>query len=212
MFPQPLMVTKLENHDKHKKNIIDLIGDSQEVYPFRNQTNGNVFKLSDLTELKKDLTIICQHYFNDVCGINVDQEDFFINSSWLNNFRSGLKLVEHAHRNSHISGCYYINYDQALHPPLQFKKQNKWVDCSVNNMVGSIWADKVTEYNKNIYTYTPNEGEVCMFNSNIPHQHVENQSSVNRISLAFNCVLKHYRTGTGFDDGRQYEIFIKEIT
>ncbi len=213
MFPQPLMVTKLINHEEHKKTILNLINQSQEVYPFRKETNGNLFKIKELQLLKNELHMICKEYFNEVCGIEVNDEDFFINNSWLNNFRTGLKLVDHAHRNSHISGCYYVNYDKQLHPPLLFKKTTKFIDCSVTNMISSVWADKVTDYNKSIYTYTPEEGEVCIFNSNTIHEHVENKSNVNRISIAFNCVLRRYRTGkSNSDDGRQYEIFIKEIS
>ncbi len=203
------MVTKLSNHRGYKKDILKLIENNQEVYPLRKESNGNLLGMNEFSELKNELQKICCEYFNGICGITVTENDFIINNSWLNNFRPGLKLVEHAHRNSHISGCYYVNYDGKIHPPLQFKKSNKSVDCTISSMISSVWPDKVTDYNKSLYTYTPQEGEGCIFNSNIVHMHSENVSSKNRISLAFNCVLKHYKTGG--DGGRQYEIFIKEI-
>lgn len=210
IFPTPIMIFDVEEHENHKNIIMKYVNDYKESYPLRRDTKGNVLGIDSLTNLSNQIKNYCVDYFRMVCGIYIDVDDIIITNSWLNCIKSTVKLDRHMHRNSHISGVYYINYDPKIDPALTFHRDSMYNTGNPIEAFLSATPERDTPYNTYIHELKINEGQLCMFNSYLCHSHGPKETLGDRVSLAFNCVLKHYFTGNSAR-GKQYEVFLKKI-
>jgi uncharacterized protein (TIGR02466 family) len=210
IFPTPVMIFDVQDHKRHKNDIMYYAEDPKETYPMRKKTKGNILALEEFNDLRSQIKEYCVQYFRLVCGIYVKPDDIIIFNSWLNCISNTVSLQKHVHRNSHISGVYYVNYDPKLDPPLTFHRETMYDLGNVLESYLSMEPEGETPYNTYSHKLKINEGQLCMFNSYLCHSHSAKETLGNRVSLAFNCVLSHYTTGNN-RLGKQYEIFIKEI-
>jgi uncharacterized protein (TIGR02466 family) len=209
IFATPIMIVDSDNHDDNKTLVMECVEKFNHAYPLRKETRGNILSLEKFRDLKTEIEKHCIHYFRMVCGVYVKPEDIIISNSWLNCITNNVKLSRHAHRNSHISGVYYVNYDYKVDPPIIFNKETLYNTGNPLEAFFHIDPERDTPYNAYSHELKIKEGQMCLFNSYLCHSHESKQSSGNRVSLAFNCVLKHYISGSS-DQGMQYEVFIQE--
>jgi uncharacterized protein (TIGR02466 family) len=207
MFPKPLIVLEMDEHLQYKKILekyyIDDVDES-----LRKKTNNNIFIFEDLKEIKKNIKKCCLQFYRNCCGFDVECEDIIINSSWFNIVNPNKFLYSHCHRNSHVSGVYYVSIDKINHPPLIFEDRDEFIKSSINEAIFSLDYEIKTKYNANSFTYHPTEGEICLFKSDIWHGHFSNTTNEPRISLAFNSVLKTYNVGD--KNAKSYKVNIEE--
>jgi len=111
---------------------------------------------------------------------NTPDLNFYLTESWLNYGVPGSFQYEHNHvvvgeasKNRCISGVYYISVP----------------DNSGKIIFNNPWqlavCNKITEQNST-YSYTPCDGDLIMFPSNLPHKVGINYSDKNRLSISFN--------------------------
>lgn len=210
IFPNPVMIVDVADHQQHKEEVMKYADNPQETYPMRKKTKGNILMLDEFDELRSKIKQQCVQYFRLVCGVYVEPEEVLIFNSWINCIRSTVRLEKHVHRNSHVSGVYYVNYDPKVDPPLTFHRETMFNMGNVLESYLSVESERETKYNAYTHKLKINEGQLCLFNSFMCHSHAQKETLGNRVSLAFNCVLSHYKTGND-QKGKQYEVIIKEI-
>ena len=135
------------------------------------------------SEELKDIKVFCdreiKQYLEEVEGIDTDQTNLKITQSWLNKVQPGGYHTLHNHRNSYLSGVFYIkcvpddnimfnNKYRKINPSFEFPKK---VTTPTNNDVIQVKVE---------------EGDLILFNSLLPHAVMPNETEdIDRISLSF---------------------------
>ena len=111
-------------------------------------------------------------------GINLDKvnpcESIWININYPNNFNT-----RHVHPGALLSGVYYAKADPMTGP----------IIFHMDEMLGFTLADVIaqkTPYTSTTYPLSTAAGQLKLFPSWVPHEVGENQSTEDRISIAFN--------------------------
>ena len=134
----------------------------------------------ELYEIQK----FCEHhlkqYLEEVEGVDTDLAGLRITQSWLNKNKPSESHHPHIHRNSYLSGVFYIRCLPNDHINL--------VNCikgSYHNMEFS--QEKVTEWNSNGAIVSVKKGDLILFPSWVPHHvDINETKETERISLSFN--------------------------
>jgi len=182
IFPTPIYMSKLDREltplelkfvDKNKKDFYKNDG---------NITSNNNYILNEkpFANIKKDLDLRVQDYFNKVLSVT-NSVTPFITQSWLNFTETNQYHHKHAHPNSLVSGVFYINCHEELDKIKFFKEEYKTIKFEIKNW--NLW-------NSESWWFTVKTGDIILFPSNLVHM-VENKKGSNtRISLAFNVFIK----------------------
>lgn len=204
LFPSPFMICSVENHEKNKSMLKKYYDQDHDGF-LRKDTKNDLFSKKDLKKVEDTIKKYCLEFYNNICGFDISIEDILINSSWFNIVKPGNFLYSHCHRNSHISGIYYLEYDET-HPPLIIEKNNVFREMDLDEASLATTPKKATKYNCNNFTYKPKEGEMCIFPSYMWHKHLKNNSDTYRISFCFNSLLTSYEVGNGMEKSYRVKI------
>jgi uncharacterized protein (TIGR02466 family) len=104
--------------------------------------------------------------------------NFFITSSWLTRTLPSGISDDHCHSNNWLSGIYYPDYD----PSFQTEFYNDYKDTF------HVQPKEYNMFNSWKWTITPNKNTLIIFSSRLRHKALENKSSRDRYSLAFNLL------------------------
>jgi len=182
IFPTPVYMSKLNRAltplelkfvDKSKKDCYKNDG---------NITSNNNYILNEtpFTNIKKDLDLIVQDYFDKVISTR-DAVTPYITQSWLNYTETNQYHHKHAHPNSLVSGVFYINGHEE-HDKIKFFKDNyKTIKLEVRD-----W----NLYNSETWWFPVKTGDIILFPSSLPHMVETKEGDNTRISLAFNVFIK----------------------
>jgi uncharacterized protein (TIGR02466 family) len=123
------------------------------------------------------------HFVYEVIGVEKKQR-WEITTSWVNKSppKEGNHFV-HYYANSLISGVLYLEVNQDT-GAICFHK-----DKFYNNLWGEtlcIDFETVTEYNTKVIGITPSQFDILLFPSFLTHSVLNNDSDIDRYSLAFN--------------------------
>jgi len=130
--------------------------------------------------LAKTITKHLNIYFHDILMASRDAE-IYVTQSWLNINKPGDYHHAHTHPNSFVSGTFYYQVNERTgdftcaspeYTPLEYEKTG-------HNIL-----------NSNAWKFTPKKYELYLFPSRTLHNVEANQSSITRISLAFNTYLR----------------------
>jgi uncharacterized protein (TIGR02466 family) len=179
IFPISLFYKKIKNIDVDllKKYILDT-EKSEESSNGSYTLENNILDNSIFFDLKNIILAESKIYLKEI-GQCFDEIQ--ISNSWGNILNNDQKINPHVHRNSHISGCFYLTEGSSinfLNPTLEnFMFHNppcnnldtprSWKECNI----------------------TPFPGDLILFPSFLNH-YVSPSLTNNRISLAFNIVPK----------------------
>ena len=105
--------------------------------------------------------------------------------SWINVSSSGNFQEYHVHTNSHFSAVYYVKVPKNC-GDIVFRAHDHAGDMFP--LPFSIDTEKEPAYRT--YYVKPKESELIIFRSNLEHMVQKNKSNDDRISIAFNFVLK----------------------
>jgi len=196
IFPTPIRAYKNPNHKNHKKFILDY---KNKTKNYKNNSDKNLIHwgcngtsvsvIEEFQELKEWVKKCSIDFIVDVCGYEL-RSDVVITDSWLNECFSGGSQKFHFHSNSFISGTYYVNYDQNLHAPLQFKRYS--LDSSTRQSI-SLPRKNPNQYSTDAAIF-PEEGELVLWESHVTHGY-ENNANDERISLSVNIIPEILDTG-----------------
>lgn len=136
--------------------------------------------------------------------LELEYEEFFFTSSWVNIMGKGEQYLSHNHSNSIISGVLYLKSEPG-HPPLVFNKYKMETGpfISLNEHYKKFNPNTAT-----ILKFPCKEDTMVIFNSNIIHGHAMNELESKRISIAWNGLMNFVEK-----DEDLYRIrFVKEET
>jgi len=196
IFPTPIYISKLDRTltslelkfvDKSKKDFYKNDG---------NITSNNNYILNEkpFTNIKKELDLRVQDYFNKVISPS-DNIEPYITQSWLNYTETNQYHHKHAHPNSLVSGVFYINCHEE-HDKIKFFNDNyKTIKLEVKD-----W----NLYNSETWWFPVKTGNVILFPSSLTHMVETKEGTNTRISLAFNVFIK----GTIGDDKKLTELIL----
>lgn len=100
-----------------------------------------------------------------------------ITQSWLNWSKPGQYHHKHAHPNSFISGCFYVNADKKTDKIYFFKDEYRQI-----KLPPADW----NSYNSESWWYPVSTGQLVLFPSSLTHMVQPVEGDETRISLAFN--------------------------
>jgi len=103
--------------------------------------------------------------------------------SWANLNNLGGGNITHLHPNSLISGTYYVKVPAQNVPKIRF------YNTSGIQYLKNI-SDLGRSFAQGAFSFTPKEGDLILFPSNIFHSVDTNQNDEERVSIAFNAYLE----------------------
>ena len=170
--------------------------------------NNHIYKFSNILIQPKfeEIRIWVEDCANDYLDniLELEYEEFFLTSSWVNIMGKGEHYLSHNHSNSIISGVLYLKSEPG-HPPLVFNKYKMETGpfISLNEHYKKFNPNTAT-----ILKFPCKEDTMVIFNSNIIHGHAMNELESKRISIAWNGLMNFVEK-----DEDLYRIrFVKEET
>jgi uncharacterized protein (TIGR02466 family) len=124
-------------------------------------------------------------YINNTLGCDCG-DDVVITQCWINECSKGGSQTPHTHKNSLISGTYFVNFIPAMHAPLTFIKPTMagtpYLELERNNTTCS---------NDSETSVKPYEGALLLWESHLVHAHSSLSNNADkRISISFNVMPK----------------------
>lgn len=195
LFPTVVSSTMLEDiSDNEIQNYIEILKkeqwgngyDDSDFSPNGKHTiNQFILDLPVFSKLKNNILNLNKEYFKNLGFID---HNFRICNSWGNLINKGESIPSHIHRNSLISGCFYLSSDNS--------------NIYFENPIEKEWLfvmEKEKENNNNLkkpqtwtqYGISPKPNQLIFFPSWLTH--VTDKSKVDgRISIAFNIIPKGF--------------------
>ncbi len=147
----------------HQKYILDL----PNMLPFRSFITEKVYE-----------------YFYNVCGFSKEVVPI-ITTSWINLHHQGDSNDTHIHYNSIVSGVWYLSTEEGT-GDFMFMRDNK----ELFGNTFSFPSNTPNNYNSGYSAFSPKTGDLFIFPSCLKHRVDPNKEQFNRLSLAFNCLVK----------------------
>ena len=119
-------------------------------------------------------------YINNILGYDCD--DVVIAQCWINDCSKGGFADQHTHRNSMISGTYFVNFIPEIHAPLTFSKPT-----ITGKSCLELERNNTTCSNDSYVSIKPYEGILLLWESHIGHGYDSNNTD-KRISISFNVI------------------------
>ena len=194
LFPTPVVITKIENHEEHKARVLPVL--EQKFKDSPNQTAPWATMEHTWTSFEKDQGLniwdeqfdkTIHDYLNYLQGSPIEFD--YVVDSWLNIHDSNMYMEQHEHGGAIVSGIYYLQFDKNKDYPATFMNpSHKGLED---------WGLKSTNFfSKNdamILSTFPNylnieEGDLILFPSYLTHfvKRSRGQHDKLRVSYAFN--------------------------
>ena len=123
---------------------------------------------------------LSKEYLND---LKFEFEDLILTDMWSNVLKPQEMVKPHTHANNFISGVYYLQTTNNS-PAITF------FDPRPQANVLQPHQKELTNYNSNLYFMPAMVNRMILFPSWLQHYVPVNDSKEDRISIAFNCMLK----------------------
>ena len=182
IFPTPIYISKI-NRKITNKELFFINKTKKETYKNEsNITSNNNYILNKeiFKNLKKELNLIVQDYFNKVI-LPKNNITPYITQSWLNYTETNQYHHKHQHSNSLVSGVFYINCDEKFDKIKFFNDTYKSIKPEIKNW--NVW-------NSESWWFSIKTGDIILFPSCLAHMVETKKGDNTRISLAFNTFIK----------------------
>lgn len=163
-----------------KKNIIKTVK-NLEYYKDQEfsyiSKNNYILELEELSNLKKEISKVATDYFRNTLRI-VDKINMRITTSWAVKHCPGGFASSHFHSNSMFSGVVYLETTKdsgtfTVYTPNSFR-------------LIDLQYEEFNHLNSQSWWFLPENNDIYIFPSELPHQVSENKSSEDRYCVAFN--------------------------
>lgn len=184
LFPTPVLFTQLGRaFTKKEKQFFE----EQAKTTTRNTgnlTSANRYVLDDpvMADLKEYMQFYVNYYMEKVYAPK-NPVDAYITQSWCNYTKTGEYHHKHAHPNSWISGCIYINADRDKDRITFYNDKYNRIDLPTENF---------NAFNSSSWWFSVGTGDIVLFPSYLTHMVEQTVSNDTRISIAINTFLKGY--------------------
>lgn len=153
-------VNKGGNFESEETHIFDVLGKNSPL----------------VVSIQKEIDLYVKEFLGEAPNVVPTQ-------SWLNFNPTGSCHTKHYHRNSIISGVFYLVADENTG---NINFYNKYQETSM--LQGK--PETFNKYNYEYVYFTPKVGQLFLFPSWMSHSVDKNTSKIDRISLAFNTFYK----------------------
>jgi len=184
LFPTPVAVVDFEGYDVDQvlyacKSYKDWRPVDGSVTPMAFSSN-DLSVLTEFPELKNLLMEEISRFGSSTLGYPDDCLQ--MTTSWFTKTLPGGSSAFHVHRNSLLSGCFYLDGGPDF-APISFLNKGSFD--------GGLLVDPVepTIYHQNEILYDGKEGRLLIFPSNLPHRVCMHNAVVPRYSIAFNTIF-----------------------
>lgn len=192
LFPKQVIVSDSENFASYREKLIELCYRHKELDPqgVKYSNYGGWQSRSDYLHdneefefLFEDLSANLEHCMHKDFSINPG-ENLSILNAWINISGQNHFNLSHTHPLSSFSGVYYVKCPQDCGNIVFEQDDNDCLDLSHRQ-------DRIKDLAKMYPTYyfTPVEGRMLLFPSNLRHYVEPNRSSCDRISISFNLAF-----------------------
>ena len=155
---------------------------------FTNHGNGympaeNFLEYSEMQTVKNYITQKVKEYLYGDCGISREIIPELV-TSWVNLHKKGDWGQQHSHYNSVVSGVWYLDTTP---------ESGEFIIHPDNKLFGNLLdlpRRVYNEFNGDQYAFTPQNGDLLLFPSNMKHSVTSNNSDKERLSLAFNYMVR----------------------
>ena len=181
------LYTNILDIDEHCKSAI-LGMQFERMPPDNGDVTVNRYVLQD-KRLEPLLDMIqgqLEEFVYDRLGVSRDVE-FYMTNSWCIRHNKGDWAQEHDHKNSLISGVLYLQVDEES-GNINFLKPH-WMNNIFPQMF-MIPFDNQNQISANSWTFKPQNGQIILFPSNIPHSVDNSKFDGERYVLAFNFFMR----------------------
>jgi len=182
IFPTPIYISKL-NRVLTELELSFVNETKLDTYNNEGNTTSNnnyILKNEIFKQLKKELDLIIQDYFDKIiCPANNITP--YITQSWLNYTETNQYHHKHEHPNSLVSGVLYINSDEQNDKIKFFNDSYRTLRLELKEY--NIWNSKS-------WWFPVKTGDIILFPSSLTHMVETKQGTNTRISLAFNVFIK----------------------
>jgi|TARA_B110000305_G_scaffold230489_1_gene282756 uncharacterized protein (TIGR02466 family) len=159
-----------------------------------NERGFDIINAPPLTSLKKKIKEAVDYYAYTILDVDTST-NFAFTSSWINRLEKHEDIPKHIHKNSIISGVYYIDVTPNSAPITLHKNithLNTWPASTTPASAGVNW----NQFNTDAYTFNPVNGLAILFPSHLEHSVAASNEDTYRYGLAFNM----FATGTLIGD------------
>lgn len=184
LFPVPVYVSSIGDVPKDTLEIIEKLN----YIPKENGLAG-ISSEENLEHLLDKLTVLavkhCKKYFYEILNFKKDFQ-FKISDCWIAFFDEGSTgASNHTHDNSLYTCVVYLNVDGKGN--ITFTKSVNLGDFSIN-LTPPIDENNLNEYNSNSFEFSPKNGDIIIFPSNLLHKIDSNKCNERRYSFIFNII------------------------
>ena len=188
IYSVPLWQSEYPDFDEHKEIFFSAVKEYKEKNPTKEKPLSNIAgyqspnTLHHVQELRPLFEYICQMGFKACADMDFIDCDVALTSAWLNiNDNRQCMNVEHVHGDV-FSGVFYLSAPQ---------ESGKL--CVVNPGLNRLWQGLELVNQKNQFTgetikLEPEDGNIILFPSYLPHYVETNNHDEERISISFNLI------------------------
>ena len=186
LFSTPLYLTKL--------NVSQSVFHFIKSQKFRYHGNGYItheyiLECPEMESIKNSITNEVKSYLYDTCRISDIMIPELV-TSWVNLHKKGDHAPIHCHTNSIVSGVWYLSFPE---------NSGEFLTHTDNKLFGNLLDFPKTEnlFNSAFNSFTPKNGDLILFPSDLKHSVIPSKSDKERFSLAFNYMLRgNVKSGT----------------
>mgnify|MGYP006000211759 CR=1 FL=1 len=186
LFPTSIFVFDDVLEDEYIDGMLFDIKLSAELNKEKRTSNWQSHKTPKLYENKKYKELgkttlnLSKTYMNELL---YEYDELSLTDMWSNILKPGETHAPHTHSNNFISGVFYLQSNDDS-PAIQF------LDPRGQTSVITPQQKEYTMYNSGRYFFPANRNRMILFPSWLQHYVPVNTSNDNRISIAFNVMLK----------------------
>jgi len=144
----------------------------------------NVLDYPHMLPFKEQIETKLQEYFYDVCGMQQCAVPV-ITTSWVNLNRKGDYNETHIHYNSVLSGVWYLSVTENTGDFIFIREGRELFGNTF-----SFQQEALNQFNSQLAAFVPQVGDLFIFPSCVKHRVGVNLDEYDRLTLAFNCLIK----------------------
>jgi len=189
IYSTPIWQSEYPEFEEHKELFLDTIRNYKEENPTKETARSNVFgyqspdTLQNVEKLRSLFEYVCQMGFQATADLDFVDCDIAITSAWLNvNDSRQCMNSEHIHGDV-FSGVFYLKAPEGsgklsiVNPGIN----RMWQGCSLTSQKNQFTGEKIS--------IEPEEGNIILFPSYVPHSVEPNDHDDERISISFNLIV-----------------------
>lgn len=184
IFPVPVYTTTLDVDEELKQSVIHLEFADIDSRNGKMTTTKYLLDQPGFEKLAEMIDTEVQEYARNIFQ-QKDSIEFFRTTSWAMKHEQGDWSNSHSHLNSIISGICYLQVDENS-GELTFNKIINNLYDGVIDITTSGW----NPFNSHSFTIVPENNQLVIFPSNLPHKVSPSRSSNSRYCIAFNYFVR----------------------